>query len=381
MLLILAAAISQSVAGEDRARAENTGRFSEDDRPIVAGVYCGQGASELCVIETVEALRIDPGIKVLTVDPKEIVSGILDGIDVIVFPGGSGSRQSNSIGPLSHDRIREFVISRGKGAVGICAGGYLLSDSKGYPSLSLIGADTVDREHDKRGSALVRVSFTGEGLSVFPEMCGSRSGFIQYHDGPLFVVSPESDAGKFTTLAVNESDVHHTGGAPSGITAGKAFLICAESGKGRVFACAGHPESTPGMRWIVPRMARWAARRELIPYSPDVVRVSLNDREIMHDDEVEMELFWKLFAGSPRARIDALGSLVEKRYRNGIRWAVGMLRDRSPEVRALAAKTLAEEEYTAATGDIRLAIDSENDLTTRKELESALERLEKMVDH
>ena len=127
-------------------------------------------------------------------------------------------------------------------------------------------------------------------------------------------------------------------------------------------------------------MARWAARWELVPYGDDVTRPQLGKAEILHSDELETELFWKLFGDDPGTKIDALKELREKRYRNGFRWAVGMLRDSSPEVRGFAAGVLAESEYTAAIGDLEVVIGEEKDDACRERLQSALLRLRRMVE-
>ena len=347
------------------------------ESPIRVGVYTGGGASPACVIETFEALRIDGVMAPSLIGPTDIYTGKLDDIDVIVFPGGSGSRQNNSMGSGSHGKVREFVLEKGKGVVGICAGAYLVSDSEGYPCLGLIGIDTIDREHDKRGSALVEVSFTERGLTIFPEMKDYKFGYIQYHDGPVFIPLPGVENAACEELAVNNSDVHQTG--PQGITPGKSFLLCEEAGAGRVFACAGHPESTTGMRWMVPRMVRWVARRELVRYPANVTRPGLGTVEIMHSDEFETELFWRLFDGDPDMRIATLKELREKRYRNGFRWAAGMIRDASPEVRAFAAEVLAAAEYTAAIDDLEAVIREEKDEACRERLQKAMGDLKRMV--
>jgi putative intracellular protease/amidase len=348
---------------------------------IKVGVYNGDGASPACVIETFEALRIDSRIVPSLIGPAGIYADGLDELDVIIFPGGSGSRQNNSMGSGLHEKIVRFVRERGKGVVGICAGAYLVSDTKDYPCLGLIGADTIDRVHDKRGSALVEVSFTEKGLEIFPEMKDYRYGYIQYHDGPVFVPPSESKNITYSELAINRSDVHHTGNAPQGITPGKSFLLCEEAGKGRVFACAGHPESTTGMRWMVPRMVRWVARMDLAEYSAEVTRPGLGTNEIMHSDELETELYWKLFDEDPAIKIETLRELRKKRYRNGFRWAIGMIRDSDPEVRAFAARVLAEAEYTAAIEGLEAVIGNEKDPICRKQLQSAIDDLKRIVSH
>ena len=61
---------------------------------------------------------------------SDIANGVLESIDVIIIPGGGGSRQYLNLGHENHDRIRSFV-ENGGGAVGICAGAYFFSKYTG----------------------------------------------------------------------------------------------------------------------------------------------------------------------------------------------------------------------------------------------------------
>jgi hypothetical protein len=345
---------------------------------VRVGVFDGRGASAECVLETYEALRIDRDIRPSYVSALDIARGALKDFDVLVFPGGSGSREYNTLGLNQRETIRDFVLKNGGGIVGICAGAYLISDTEGYPCLNLIDAEAIDREHDERGSALAEISFTGRGFAIFPEMKGIEFGFIQYHDGPVFIPSNGRTAPSYDELAVFKSDIHLAADAPTAMTPLKPVLLCQEAGEGRVFACSGHPERTKGMRWIVPRMVRWVARMDLVPYPSDVVRPSLNDREIMHSDKLETELFWRLFDESPERRTDALRKLADMQYGNAPRWAVGMLRDTSPEAKSLAAKIVTDNEYTAAIPDLEAALSVEKDDRCRASLEACLNRLKQL---
>jgi HEAT repeat protein len=62
-----------------------------------------------------------------------------------------------------------------------------------------------------------------------------------------------------------------------------------------------------------------------------------------------------------------------------VRWAVGLLRDSSPEVRGFAAHVLVEAEYTAAIPDLKAVISVEKDDTCRSELQAALLRFEGII--
>ena len=68
--------------------------------------------------------------------------------------------------------VRDFVLSKGKGAVGLCAGAYLLSDTPDYACLHLCPMKAIDREHDERGHGFINFKPTPEGLDFFPELKG-----------------------------------------------------------------------------------------------------------------------------------------------------------------------------------------------------------------
>ena len=354
-----------------------------EERTIKVGVFCGEGASPVCVKETMEALKIDRGIVPFTVSAKDIVLGAMDNLDVIVFPGGSGSKQACNLGARGREIVRNAVLQQGKGCVGICAGGYLLSSTPIYPwSLKLISANVFDREHYNRGRGLMEISFTDLGKTIFPEFNGQSSAFLQYYDGPVLVPSQENDLPAYSELAIFVSDIHLNGGSSSGVTPGKTVLLANEAGKGRVFVSAGHPEATPGMRWMVPRMVRWVAGRKIIPYPEQVVRTKRDTTEILFTAErvkLEKQLFWKLVDNDPAGKIAALKKLIALRSRPALRWAIGLLRDTDKNVRFAAAKVLAGSEYTPAIDDLKVAVQLEKDKEARNRLTEYLKKLEKIV--
>lgn len=76
-----------------------------------------------------------------------------------------------------------------------------------------------------------------------------------------------------------ESDVHEEGNAPANMTNGKPFFVANNYGKGRVFSSIAHPEGTPGMMWMIPRMVRWTLNKPFIPYQSSAVRPDLFNHE------------------------------------------------------------------------------------------------------
>jgi peptidoglycan/xylan/chitin deacetylase (PgdA/CDA1 family)/glutamine amidotransferase-like uncharacterized protein len=354
--------------------------MNSPEPPLRVGVFEGHGAAASCVERAFEALRIDPAIEPRLVSADDILSGALASLDVLVLPGGGGARQMNNLGSMGVDKVRDFVLSGGKGVVGICAGAYMLSDTPGYACLHLCGVSAVDMEHDERGRGIVAFAPTERGYSLFPELEGAEKRHMFYYEGPLF--TPAANGSPYEVLATFASDVHLENRSPEGVMPGKPALLRAEAGRGRVFLSSTHPEATPGLRWMLPRMARWVARRDSLPYSRAAVRVDACPREVLFDAALRQEeeaLFRRASGGAPPERAAAVRRLAEIRSWDGPQWTAGCLRGSDPEVRRAAALALAELEVTSALPDVRGVLAIEKDAGTRATLAFAEARLASMV--
>ena len=342
---------------------------------IKVGVFNGNGASAVCVLETIEALKIDKGIDGKEISPSEICSDELSKFDVIIFPGGSGSKELNSLGDKGKDAILSFV-KNGKGLVGICAGAYMTMSTEGYPSLQISSMKHLDRAHYNRGRGLVEFKISEKGATVFPELKDKRA-FLQYYDGPVMQLK-DSSVTTNTEFAKFVTDITPDNYAPSGIAPGNTFLYTENIGKGIIIAIAGHPESTPGMRWMVARMARFVANKELVPYDSFFVRPEINDKSIMFDKALrkrEKTLFWKLLNDTASVKIAAIDELHSYRSRPAVRWTIGLLRDKDAKVRERAAYWLKETEYSFALPDLKQALKIETDEAVKKQLEETIKTL------
>ncbi|MCK5730455.1 MAG: hypothetical protein KAH68_05240, partial [Draconibacterium sp.] len=122
---------------------ENNESLNHNNNKIKVAIFNGSGASAVCILETYESLKIDTGILAGFISAREITEGKLDDYDVIIFPGGSASKELNNLGQNAANKVIKYVKS-GHGAVGICAGGYLFSTTKDYPSLELVSATEWD---------------------------------------------------------------------------------------------------------------------------------------------------------------------------------------------------------------------------------------------
>jgi len=359
---------------------QNTEKKTSDNpkasSKIKVAVFKGNGAGAISVIETIEALRIDNGIDAEAISATQIQAGKLSDFDVLIFPGGSGSKELNNLGKTGKTIVKHFIHEEGKGIVGICAGGYLLSSTSGYPNLSIASSVHIDRKHYNRGRGLIEFTLTKEGSEVFPELVGGKM-FAQYYDGPVLTQS-DSTEGHYQEVATYVTDIHPDNYAPTGITPGKTFSLHEEIGKGKLFIIAGHPESTPGMRWMIPRMARWTAGKELVSYDARWVRPELNDSALLFTRSLkkeEKQLFWKLFSDSASVQITAMDQLYSFRSRPAVRWYIGLLRDDHAATRKHAAKLLQSTEYTYALPDLEQALKTETNQEAKEAIKKAIDYL------
>lgn len=354
---------------------------AEPAKPIRVGVFKGHGASAGSVQNAFEALRIDAAIRPTLVSGADIQAGALDGLDVILFPGGGGGRQFTDLGEKGAVLVRDFVLGKGKGAVGLCAGAYLLSDTPGYTCLRLCPLRAIDREHDERGHGLIAYTLTPEGNEIFPELAGRGDGRVYYYEGPILVPAGDGPP-RCSILATMVSDVHLENDAPAGMTPGRPLFVRAEAGHGRVFLSAGHPETTPGLRWVVSRAVRWVARREPVPYPANVVRPGLLVQDILYDKALrdeEAALFQTLMYGATQARIAAIRRLVAIRSWDGPLWIRGFVRSNDADTRLAAARALVELEWTAGIPDLEEAVRAESEPAIRRNLTACLAALKAMA--
>ena len=349
---------------------------------VRVGVFQGNGGAQTCIWETIASIQLDPDMTVRTITTGDIANGVLKDLDAIIIPGGEGTTQYMNLGEENMERIRNFIRS-GKGAVGICAGAYLFTDTPGYACMHINGGKAIDIEHDNRGHGISAFSLTAEGRKLFPELANRDRSYVMYYEGPVLVKS-DSVPLPYTAMAMMETDVHEEGNAPANMTNNRPFFIANEYGKGRVFSSISHPEATPGMMWMIPRMVRWTLRMPVVAYSKRVVNPDLYNREIlMTKDDLRKERgYYRTFLyGSPNEKIAALDWLQACRSWDAKRWVQGLLFDNSPAVRERAARFIAETDYLPFLSDLEAACRVERDEQTKQKMVKHLEHLKALLPH
>ena len=227
-----------------------------DDRIRVL-VFQGEGVGKSvhALIEALEKSDAD-SFEIRRVSPEEIQRGTLQQADVLIQPGGSGSRQGKALGEQGRQAVRDFV-NRGGGYMGVCAGSYLATNDYDW-SLNLIDAKVVDRRHWARGNGTVQLRLSPQATAFFGYP--SEQLEIHYGQGPLLSRREWDDEGvpDYQSLAIYRTGIAKNG-APEGIMPGTSAIVRARYGDGRVFCFSPHPELTAGREQMVATAVHWLA--------------------------------------------------------------------------------------------------------------------------
>ena len=224
-------------------------------KPIRVAVFSDAGVSDK-VGGLIELLNTHTELRVAKVDGTDIRGGKLSGFDVVLVPGGSGSKEAAALEESGRTEIRSFV-ERGGGYLGICAGAYLASADYTW-SLHILDAKVLDRAHWARGVGDVEVSLTTAGQKLLGADNDRET--ILYWQGPLLAPAGKSEIPDFETLGTFATEIAKNG-APTGVMIGTTAIARGNFGAGRVLCFSPHPERTEAVQGQVLKAIQWAAGR------------------------------------------------------------------------------------------------------------------------
>ncbi len=326
-------------------------------------------------MDTVRFFR--PGAAVRSVKGQDIRNGILRAFDVIIFPGGSGYLQYESLGIDGRSKVVRFV-EKGGGFVGICAGAYLakLSNGTSY-GLGLARSRLVNRGKNwNRGTGIVGVSLTRDGKRRLPGIDMNRRYYFYYSNGPVFEHRGVSLSG-VNVLMRFESDVYHDNRDGRGETPGTPFLLVEKHGRGMVVLASGHPEATPGMKWLLSRMISWSAGQRPVSVPKQYMKINKTGREIPFTKRWmarEERLLRVLRTGDTAARLRAMKELRDMGSLNLCSCLPTLLGDEH-EVGASAAGLLKELECFSSVRALKNHLKAVKHSQLRKEVREAIRYL------
>lgn len=224
-----------------------------NENTIRVAIYQGPGTGGQGPISLLKRLNNPPLTTIAPITPEQIRGGALTNYDIVIFGGGSGSKEAEAIGETGRQAVQEFVANGG-GYIGICAGAYLATS--GYPwSLGLVNAKTVSPKW-RRGRASIKLELTATGQTIL----GQRAGEFDclYANGPIVAPDTKPNLPAFETLAYYRTEVS-SNGAPVGVMLNSPAIFTGQYQQGRVVCVGPHPEQTPGLQDFVPNAILWAA--------------------------------------------------------------------------------------------------------------------------
>lgn len=233
------------------------------DRPVKAGVYADCGISGGGAVEWFRIVQSSPELELTLLDAATIRNGGLDGLDVLVMPGGSSPAIKKELGTNGTERIKDF-IRNGGGYVGTCAGCCLMMEEAPDPSRG-IGVMPFYRSGSK-GRFLMPIAINARGAKALGLKEGRYT--VQYSYGPILEPSTQLvENASFEAWGTFRTDYGKYGNKPE--MYGRAAVVGGTYGKGRVFAIACHPEFFEDSRAIVIGAFRYVTGREVtLPIRP-----------------------------------------------------------------------------------------------------------------
>lgn len=226
----------------------------------------GVGPSSLDLGKVIESA---PDMDLIHVGPAEMRIDVLEQFDVVVFPGGSGSKQAGAIGKNGRHAVREFV-KNGGGVLGVCAGAYLCSAQYEW-SLDLIDSSVFTGSAEIPGKGRkqlwyrgprtgIDIELTSEGKRLYAEKGIASRFVVQYANGPIISPKELGDLEDYKVLAWFRSE---TGlwQPQEGTMINTPAIASGSFGKGRVISMSPHPELTPTLHPIIAQSIRWVANQ------------------------------------------------------------------------------------------------------------------------
>lgn len=352
----------------DKKNDEYVKKVQLNKETIAVGIYKPTGVNPIHINYIAEAIKIDAGMVYVTLNDTDVLNTKLENIDVVIFPGMKKGEKNLVLNDKIEEIFRNFIVKKGKSAIGLCNGSRFLTCSVGQ-SLNLVNIKMVEVEDATKG--LIEFNLTKEGESIFPELIGYNNLYTYYKRESILEFIDDS------TENITLLGQYEIGEKKSPI------FIETKSGSGKILLITSQLESTPGMRWMIPRMVRWVQGKRIIRYDNNIVRPDLYSSEIIISDEVNNEiekLKTKLANGNKTEKIAAMDEL-QKYYP----WLAAenvrlLLREKNDDLKLRAAKYLVDIEYTLAINDLENAIKKERSKKVKAKLRIYKESLENMIE-
>ena len=201
---------------------------------VKTGYYVDEGSRGSGVLHWARLLTYSPQIELILLDADDILSGKLNGLDLLIIPGGSSARQCAKLKKSGMEIVRRFVVAGGS-YYGICAGFHCTLNRP--ERMRLMPFEYMSGAGGEVG--ILRVDITERGGKLLGVKPGRH--LVHYSHGPISRPGKQPGPGWGEVLGVYKSTI-----GPIGRNGGNFLnapaIIHGQFGKGRVIATSFHPE-------------------------------------------------------------------------------------------------------------------------------------------
>lgn len=371
MFLVIGLAVIVGSCKHERQEESYIKKVELTEETIAVGIYKATGVKLENLKYISEAINIDGGIVYVTLTDADILKTKLDNIDVVLFPAMQEEEEIIALEDELVEIFKDFIVKKGKGVVGICNGSMILTSTPDKQTLDLVNVKLNTEDKNEFNEGIIEFKLTEEGEKIFPELTNSDKVFVNYQKGPTLEIIDDS-----------EEDCKIIGGKLSQ-DINIPLFIADKTGLGKIFIINAHPEVTPGMRWMIPRIIRWVYGRESISYDSNVMRPGLFSNEIILNDELNQEidiLLKDLDNEDEDVQIEAMDKLQDLYPLAASEKVRSLLHEKNDDVKLRAAQFLVDIEFTAAIKDLEKAIKKERSRKVKQQLAAFEMQLEQMLE-
>ena len=201
---------------------------------LKVGFFVDDGSRGGGVFKAARLLYHCPQMEVTLLDGKDIRNGKLDGLDLLVIPGGSSATQFKMMQKSGAAKIREFV-KKGGSYVGLCAGFHCTLNRP--DRVALLPYVYVNKTSGAQGTLSIDIS--EQGAKVLDVKPGRYQ--VYYSQGPISRAGKAWEHGKAEVLGTYLNSIGLAGRKHYDYTGHPAILF-GNHGKGKVAATSFHPE-------------------------------------------------------------------------------------------------------------------------------------------
>ena len=240
---------------------EETTQPAYDGPTVKVGLFLDKGCSGNGALQWARLLAYCPQLDLTLLDANDIRNGKLDGLQLLLCPGGSSKTQYDMMGPDGVQKVKQF-IENGGSYIGVCAGSFNAMNRKGR--IALLPYDYIPNASGQLAD--LAFEFNQESAKLLDIKPGRH--IIRYHGGNIMKpTEPTAPMGEAKVLAVFKSSVSPYGMAPFNYM-DKPAVVLGQYGKGKVLASSCHPESYESTHDIALGYVRAVTGIKPVPFYP-----------------------------------------------------------------------------------------------------------------